>query len=119
MFKRQKFNKIINNKSAVDSSKQQRRCSTLQQQQLNNQQQRNSIYYEINVFKDDLTTTQPTQKQQQRYYICKETLMEHRHKLRPLQLFVPAISNPNILRLNKNALNAVLGHSSIANRKVG
>uniref|UniRef100_A0A915D6N7 GB1/RHD3-type G domain-containing protein n=1 Tax=Ditylenchus dipsaci TaxID=166011 RepID=A0A915D6N7_9BILA len=44
--------------------------------------------------------------------------MEHRHKIRPVQLFVPSSSNPNTLRLNKSALNAVLGHSSIANRKI-
>ncbi|KAI6207104.1 Atlastin-3 [Aphelenchoides besseyi] len=44
--------------------------------------------------------------------------MEHRHKIRPVQLFVPSSSNPNALRLNKNALNAVLNHSSTANRKV-
>ncbi|KAI6234639.1 GB1/RHD3-type G domain-containing protein [Aphelenchoides fujianensis] len=43
--------------------------------------------------------------------------MEHRHKIRPVQLFVPSSSNPNALRLNKNALNAVLNHSSTANRK--
>ncbi|KAI1727059.1 atlastin-1 [Ditylenchus destructor] len=44
--------------------------------------------------------------------------MDHRHKIRPVQLFVPSSSNPNVLRLNKSALNAVLGHSSIANRKI-
>ncbi|KAH7730956.1 Protein Y41E3.3 [Aphelenchoides avenae] len=44
--------------------------------------------------------------------------MEHRHKIRPVQLFVPSSSHPNSLRLNKGALNAVLGSSSVANRKV-
>lgn len=44
--------------------------------------------------------------------------MEHRHKVRPVQLFVPSNSNPETLRLNKKALNAVLNRSSIANRKV-
>ncbi|CAD5220250.1 unnamed protein product [Bursaphelenchus okinawaensis] len=44
--------------------------------------------------------------------------MEHRHKIRPVQLFVPSNSNPNALRMNKNALNAVLNHSAVANRKV-
>lgn len=44
--------------------------------------------------------------------------MEHRHKIRPVQLFVPSNSNPNALRLNKNALNAVLNHASVGNRKV-
>jgi hypothetical protein len=44
--------------------------------------------------------------------------MEHRHKIRPVQLFVPSNSNPNALRLNKAALNAVLNRTAIANRKV-
>ncbi|KAI6176238.1 GB1/RHD3-type G domain-containing protein [Aphelenchoides bicaudatus] len=44
--------------------------------------------------------------------------MEHRHKVRPVQLFVPSNSNPSALRLNKAALNSVLNRSSLANRKV-
>ncbi|KAL3124187.1 hypothetical protein niasHT_004776 [Heterodera trifolii] len=44
--------------------------------------------------------------------------MENRNRIRPVQLFVPSSSNPNVLKLNKGGLNAVLGHSSIANRKI-
>lgn len=50
--------------------------------------------------------------------VGSECQMEHRHKVRPVQLFAPSSSNPNTLRLNKSALNAVLGHPAIANRKV-
>lgn len=44
--------------------------------------------------------------------------MEHRHKVLPIQLIVAQSSNPNFFRLNESALNAVLGHREIANRKV-
>uniref|UniRef100_A0A914I3C9 GB1/RHD3-type G domain-containing protein n=1 Tax=Globodera rostochiensis TaxID=31243 RepID=A0A914I3C9_GLORO len=44
--------------------------------------------------------------------------MENRNRIRPVQLFVPSSSNPNVLKLNKGGLNAVLGHASIANRKI-
>jgi hypothetical protein len=56
---------------------------------------------------------------QSEYNNASHETMEHRHKIRPVQLFVPSNSNPNALRLNKNALNAVLNNASIANRKVG
>lgn len=41
------------------------------------------------------------------------------NSLQPVQLFVPSSSNPNVLKLNKGGLNAVLGHAAIVNRKVG
>ena len=44
--------------------------------------------------------------------------MENRSRIRPVQLFAPSSSNPNVLKLNKSGLNAVLGHASIANRKM-
>ncbi|TMS38744.1 hypothetical protein L596_005398 [Steinernema carpocapsae] len=42
---------------------------------------------------------------------------EHRHKVRPVQVFVPH-SGGTTLRLNEHALNSVLGHQAIANKKV-
>ncbi|KAL7077122.1 hypothetical protein ACQ4LE_003599 [Meloidogyne hapla] len=44
--------------------------------------------------------------------------MENRSRIRPVQLFSVNSSNPNVLKLNKSALNTALGHSSIANRKI-
>lgn len=54
---------------------------------------------------------------------------ELRHKVRPVQaslsgrsghsqVVVPSSSNPGRFRLNESALNSVLGHNSIANKKV-
>ncbi|KAK0400175.1 hypothetical protein QR680_003388 [Steinernema hermaphroditum] len=42
---------------------------------------------------------------------------EHRHKVRPVQVIVPH-SGGTSFRLNEYALNSVLGHQSIANKKV-
>lgn len=54
----------------------------------------------------------------QQFQSAHNQQMEHRHKVRPVQLFVPSNSNPSALRLNKAALNNVLNRSSLANRKV-
>uniref|UniRef100_A0A1I7YB13 GB1/RHD3-type G domain-containing protein n=1 Tax=Steinernema glaseri TaxID=37863 RepID=A0A1I7YB13_9BILA len=42
---------------------------------------------------------------------------EHRHKVRPVQVIVPQ-SGGTSFRLNEHALNSVLGHQAIANKKV-
>uniref|UniRef100_A0A7E4W6Q6 GB1/RHD3-type G domain-containing protein n=1 Tax=Panagrellus redivivus TaxID=6233 RepID=A0A7E4W6Q6_PANRE len=44
--------------------------------------------------------------------------MEHRHKVFPVQLIAANSNNPQAFRLNENALNAVLGHREIANKKI-
>lgn len=44
--------------------------------------------------------------------------MDRRYKVFPVQLISAHSNNPNSFRLNENALNAVLGHREIANKKV-
>uniref|UniRef100_A0A0N5AGR3 GB1/RHD3-type G domain-containing protein n=1 Tax=Syphacia muris TaxID=451379 RepID=A0A0N5AGR3_9BILA len=44
--------------------------------------------------------------------------IEHRHKVRPVQIFAPHSSDPNRFKFMENALQSVLGHHSIINKKV-
>ncbi|EJW81245.1 guanylate-binding protein domain-containing protein [Wuchereria bancrofti] len=44
--------------------------------------------------------------------------IEHRHKVHPVQIIAPLSSQPNRYKFLENSLTSVLGHSSIANKKV-
>uniref|UniRef100_A0A158Q8F4 GB1/RHD3-type G domain-containing protein n=1 Tax=Elaeophora elaphi TaxID=1147741 RepID=A0A158Q8F4_9BILA len=44
--------------------------------------------------------------------------IEHRHKVHPVQIIAPLSSQPNRYKFLENSLISVLGHSSIANKKI-
>lgn len=44
--------------------------------------------------------------------------IEHRHKVHPVQIIAPLSSQPNRYKFLENSLTSVLGHSSIANKKI-
>ncbi|KAL3981472.1 Guanylate-binding protein N-terminal domain family protein [Acanthocheilonema viteae] len=44
--------------------------------------------------------------------------IEHRHKVHPMQIIAPLSSQPNRYKFLENSLTSVLGHSSIANKKI-